>query len=293
MKEYKRLGVYLDEWPDDKDVLAYTARIAALAESEAIHCVCYARHEDEHDGAREDHEAWIRERLPESLHGLLAVQVVKDHPVEAMMQMARAESLDLVLAGRSLPSSQLAVGNAFNRIARKAPCTVLLVPEDAKVHLARALVPVDFSEHSKLAIEAAIDFARASEESNPQVIVQTVYRVGYGYRKMGITLEEASKQLHQVNLERLQQFVAGIDTAGVEFELECTCSENPAAAVHEFADVRNMDLICVGSRGVTSAALALLGGTAEQVVVGASAPVLVVKRKGETAHFLDALFGTG
>jgi nucleotide-binding universal stress UspA family protein len=291
MKQFKRLGVYLDEWPDDVDVLAFTGRIATLAEAESIHCVFWARHEDVEAGGRGDHAAFVRQHLPAELHDRVTVQVERAHAVEALLKVAKDKALDLVLVGRSLPSAQIAVGNAFNRIARKAPCSVLLVPAESQVHLSRILVPVDFSAHAKLAVEAAVQFARASEEAHPQVVAQTVYGVGYGHTKTGMTLEQACEKLGEVNRQQLEEFVKGVDTQGVAFELECTCSEDPAAAVHELAKVKKMDMICVGSRGVTSTAVALLGGTAEQIVAGASAPVLVVKRKGETAHFLEALFG--
>lgn len=291
MMTYKRLGVYLDEWPDDVDVLAHTARIATLAQSASIDCVYYARHESEEAGGRPDPAAFVRQHLPAELHDRITMQVVRSAPVEAVLRTARDRELELIVLGRSLPSSQIAVGNVFNRIARKAPCSVLLVPEAARVHLSRVLVPVDFSPHARLAIEAAVDFARASGEPNPQVVVQTVYAVGYGYAKLGLTLEQASRQLCEVTRKQLETFVAGIDTQGVAFELVCTFSEDPASAVHELARVRRMDLVCVGSRGASSGMASLLGGTAEQIFVNAATPVLIVKRKGETIGLLDALFG--
>jgi nucleotide-binding universal stress UspA family protein len=50
-----------------------------------------------------------------------------------------------------------------------------------------------------------------------------------------------------------------------------------------------MDAIVIGSRGATLPADALLGVTTERVLLNASCPVLVVKRKGETFGFLDAV----
>ena len=229
--------------------------------------------------------------LPAELHGRLNISVHEKHACEAMLQAAHREDLDLIIAGRSLPSNQVAVGNAFNRLARKAPCTVLLVPQDTHVHLARVLVPVDFSEHAKLAVTAALDFARASAEHQPQVIVQHVYSVDYGYSKTGVTLEEAGKRMAEANRKKLEAFVKDIDTSGVQFELVASCSESVEQAIADLAASRHMDLLCVGSRGITSSAVALLGGTAERIIATSPKPVLLVKRKGETARFLDVLFG--
>lgn len=55
------------------------------------------------------------------------------------------------------------------------------------------------------------------------------------------------------------------------------------------ASARNMDVIVIGSRGATLPAIALLGATTERVLLEASVPVLVVKRKGETFRFLDVI----
>ena len=53
MQQFKHVGIYLDEWPDDKDVLNFTARIAELGGCEQIACVCYARHpQDSPDAVR-------------------------------------------------------------------------------------------------------------------------------------------------------------------------------------------------------------------------------------------------
>ncbi len=292
MKELKRLAVYLDEWADDKDVLAFAGRIALLAESESILCVYLQRHHPDAPGAVK-HEQFVKSHLPAELHDRLTLEVHQTGAVDVVLKAARDQELDLVLAGRSLPSNQVAVGNAFNRLSRKAPCSVFLIPQDAHVHLSRVLVPVDFSEHSRLAIDAALDIARSSEEATPQVVVQTVFCVDYGYSKSGLTLEEASERMEDLARKRLAAFVADIDTSGVDFELVCSCSEVPEHAISDLAASRKMDMICVGSRGVTSSAVALLGGTAERIIAAVAKPVLIVKRKGETARLLDVLLGRG
>ena len=292
MKRFKRLGVYLDEWPDDEDVLAFADRLATLAGSESIACIYWARNESGSEQAR-DHEAFVREHLSPDVMARTRLEVVQGHALGAVLQVAHGQQLDLILAGRSLPSEQVAVGNVFNRLARKSPCSVLLIPKDTRVHMARIMVPIDFSDHSKLALEAALDIARASDEHGPQVVAQAVFAVDYGYSKTGVSLEEAKRRLEKVTRQRLEEFVADVDKSGVEFELVCTCSECPADAVRELAAARNMDLICIGSRGITSDTVALLGGTTERIIATAPKPLLIVKRKGETAHLLDVLLGRG
>ncbi|HNQ24209.1 MAG TPA: universal stress protein [Phycisphaerae bacterium] len=291
MEQFKRLGVYLDEWPDDKDVLAFTARIAELGDPESVHVVYFTRRAEDDPRGPFDHEGTLRRHLSPGLMQRVTMQVERQGAVDTMLRAARRLDLDLVLAGRVLPASQLAVGHGFNRLARKAPCDVLLIPEGAAVHLSRVLVPVDFSDHSRMALRAAALFARASGEPRPQLYVQTVFAVGYGYSKAGCTLEEAVRGLEQIHQQRLEEFVQGVDLSGLSCELHCSASDEPEAAIVQFAQARKADLICVGSRGMTPTASVLLGGTVDRLVTRASLPLLIVKRKGETLGLLDALLG--
>lgn len=291
MEQIKRLGVYLDEWPDDMNVLAYTARLAQLADLEMVHVVYYSRRAPDDPRGPYEHERTLRDNLPTDLMQRVTLQIEPQGAVEATLRAARERELDLILAGRTLPASQLATGHAFNRLARKAPCSVMLIPEGAAVHLSRVLVPVDFSEHAKLALRAAVGLARASGEPRPQVLVQTVFSVGYGYSKTGLTLEQAVRAQEQAHQRRLEEFVRDVDFSGLTCELQCSSADEPEAAIVQFAQARKVDLICVGSRGMTRMASVILGGTAERIVAGAPMPVLIVKRKGETLSLLDVLLG--
>lgn len=291
MEQFNRLGLYLDEWPDDENVLTYASRIAELAHPEVIHVVYYSRRSADDPRGPFDHEEMLHRHLPSEIMQRVTLQIEPHRAVDLMLHAARERELDLILAGRTLPASQLATGHAFNRLARKAPCNVLLVPEGAAVHLSRVLVPVDFSAHAKMALLAGIAFVRASGEPRPQVYVQTVFSVGYGYSKAGLTLEDAARELEEVNRRRLEEFVQDVDLSGLTHELYCSASDEPEAAIIQFAQARKADLICVGSRGMTTAASVLLGGTVDRLVARAPTPVLIVKRKGETLGLLDVLLG--
>lgn len=291
MEQIKRLGLYLDEWPDDMNVLAYTTRLARLTDLEMVHVVYYSRRAPDDPRGPYEHERTLREQLPADLMPRVTLQIEPQGAVEATLRAARERELDLVLAGRTLPASQLATGHAFNRLARKSPCSILLIPEGASVHLSRVLVPVDFSEHARLALRAAVALARASGEPRPQVLVQTVFSVGYGYSKTGLTLEAAVRAQEQVHQRRLEEFTRDVDFSGLTCELQCSSADEPEAAIVQFAQARKVDLICVGSRGMTRVASVILGGTAERIVAAAPMPVLIVKRKGETLGLLDFLLG--
>ncbi len=297
MKQYQRIGVFLTGSHADDVALGFAGRFAEVANAEKILCVYVPGGGPEAHGGETLDIDKLREKivglLPESVSGLAEVEVHEGGGIAEILCSARDLELDLIVKGRRLPAHQAAVGSAFTKLTRKAPCSVLVVPNYCRPHVSRILVPVDFSAHSKLALEAALEIARAGQGGErAQVLVQSVYCVGYGYQKLGMDLEQAIAKQAEVTQQKLDEFLADIDTGGVQFETICTCSEDTAQAVHELAAARKMDMIAVGSRGLSPTAAAILGGTAEQITLNAPQPVLIVKQKGETTGLLDVLLGT-
>ena len=297
MKQYRRIGVFLTGSPADDEALALAGRFAAVAESEKVLCVYVHGGGPETAGAKSVNIEELRERvigaLPDDVAARAEVEVHEGSGIAEILRSARDLGLDLVVKGRRLPAHQAAVGSAFTKLARKSPCSVLIVPNYCRPHISRVLVPVDFSEHAKLALEAALEIARAgaAKDERPQVLAHTVYCAGYGYHRLGMDRDEAIAKQAEVTQRKLDEFLEGVDTSGVQFETICTCSEDTAASVHELAAARKMDLVVVGSRGLSATAAAILGGTAEQILQHAPLPVLIVKRKGETVGLLNALLG--
>lgn len=292
MNRYQRIGILLTGSPGDENALAYAAQLCELNQTQRVACV-YLRNSDEPREPMTDDQARakVEAALANLPAGALQFEAI-DRDIFRMLQIARDEQLDLIVVGRRLYSDQESIGSAFGRLARKGPCDVLVVPNYAQMHFGRVLVPVDFSDHSAAALRVGLDLARASGDEHPQVVVQTVFSVGYGYRKVSSDLHTAIKELEQVTCKKLDEFMQGFDTKGVELETVCTCSEKPFAAVDEFAAVRKMDLIVLGSRGATWTTAVVLGSTTERILMGSASPVLIIKHKGETLHLLEALLGS-
>ena len=287
MNPIKKLGVFLNEEPGDREAIAFTNLLAKIDPPESIHCIMVRGIEDSVETPPPDPEV-IRDQIREQISSKVSIQVCEGNGLYEMLRTARDQDLDMIVVGRRLPSDQLGVGQIFYRLARKSPCNVLVVPEHAYAHLSRLVVLSDGCPHSKLALEAALYLSKASRE-RPQVVVQSVYSVAYGYRYSALSPEEAAQKLETQQRKKMKEFLAEVDTSGVDFEVVFKCSRDTAGAAHDLASAKNMDAIVVGSRGATLPAIALIGSTTEQVLLNSPVPVLVVKKKGETFGFLDAL----
>lgn len=292
MQRFKRLAVFLHNSPSDAAALAYAGEFARLAHSETVYCV-HVREPDESPDADPDMATFreaVRAQLPSEVARLTEVEIRAGVGVGEILKSARTADYDMLIVGRRLPSEHVGIGSTFARLARKAPCTVFTVPRGARPHLERLLIAVDFSEHSKLALENAIGIAKASGAGRPQLIVHSNAILGYGYTKLGLTLQQAVVERERVARQQLEEFVRQVDTSGVAVELVPTVADSTDDAILEVAISRKMDVIVVGSRGQGS--VSILGSTPERLLHHSPLPVLIVKRKGETVPILEALFGS-
>ncbi len=170
---------------------------------------------------------------------------------------------------------------------------MLVVPVYSRVHIQRYLVPIDRSDHARRALEVTLDLARLDASGKVQIVTQQIYSVGYGYQYTGTDFHDAGKKLEAVCDKKLEKFMADLDTTGIDIRSINTCSDDPARAVSDLAIAMKLDVIVIGSRGLSSTMAALLGSTAERILMASPIPVLIVKKKGETTHLLTALLGDG
>jgi nucleotide-binding universal stress UspA family protein len=139
----------------------------------------------------------------------------------------------------------------------------------------RILVPVDGSEISNKALSTALQMARQSGGSVLLVHAfdELAYAMGYGYTPK--QFEAAREALTKV----LSDAKAIAESAGVAAQTKLI--EQPAQRLGDViateAAAWDADLVVVGTHGRRGIGRALLGSGAEQIIRGASVPVLVIR----------------
>ena len=141
-----------------------------------------------------------------------------------------------------------------------------------KMNLKKILVPLDGSENSIRGLEHAISLAKLADASivgthvsyvpgnlaNPRqgFINQELVKEAKGY------LDTAKKQCDENNIEFTSEIISG----------------TPSTGIVEFAHNANnkINLIVIGTRGLTSAKEAFLGSVSHHVVHKSKVPVLLV-----------------
>jgi nucleotide-binding universal stress UspA family protein len=149
----------------------------------------------------------------------------------------------------------------------------------------KILVPVDFSECSRLAVEFAASFAR---KSSAEIYLLHVLESGETDSGLGSTgtwagAEEVATVPYMIARlkiikSQMQDFISknGLTEIPVHDSIEVG---DPAAKINHAAEKYAADIIVMGTHGVSGLKEIFIGSTAEKVVQHANRPVLSIKEK--------------
>lgn len=210
-----------------------------------------------------------------------------DHPLDTFLRWAKIKDVDLIVMGRK--ESLSGSGTLANGVAKKAPCSVMLLQEKRPPGLpTKILVPTDFSEHNHLIYTFG---ERIADEMSASLLPIHIFDVPSGYSKTGKSYDEFA-EIMQANAEKdFKKFVSKHNHPELECHYVLSDHDNPGELIMQEAGKLQADMIIMGSRGRTSSAAILLGSTAERLIEANNLlPMIIFKRKGETMGFFEALF---
>ena len=294
MQRFKDIlvGVALDDY--DAAVLDYAALVAFMSHADRVRFLHVRPEPLAMGGLYQEYittfdesatEAWqrLQEVVAQHYHGPSnadAEPALRDgNPLAELLRMTRAEDVDLVVVGKDHNGGALA-----EKLARKAPCSVLIVPDALPERTERVLVPVDFSDHAADAVDVAAGFADAAGLAELHVLHV------YPAPPAKLDSEQARADLDARARRYLDEFLDGLDLGGLHAVGHLACSGDVHAAIDSQTELLGADLVVIGTRGRTAGAAVLLGSVAERAVRAARVPTVAVKRKGATLSLLDALF---
>ncbi len=158
--------------------------------------------------------------------------------------------------------------------AMLAAANVHAGPPAFRIH--RILVPVDFSDCAKKALQYAIPLAQEHEAALTLLyIVPPIYTVGeYG----GIEYPQLQAEMQASGIKALEKLRDAEVRDQVPTEMVVRLGA-PANEIIEAARELNSDLIVVSTHGRTGLKHLLLGSVAEHVVRRAPCPVLIVRER--------------
>lgn len=196
---------------------------------------------------------------------------------------AREHEVDLIVMPAHGPSAlrRFFIGSVTQRVARCAPCPVLVVRErtlktkQPGFGVKRIIVPTDFSEGSKKAFPYATALARKFGATITLVYVVPTH-LALSLSQLGEVLEE--KRVTEQAREELPRF----REAELDPHLQVSTmvlTGGPTYGICQTAESEAADLIVMSTHGHTGFQRFMLGSVTEHVLRHAPCPVLVVREK--------------
>lgn len=141
--------------------------------------------------------------------------------------------------------------------------------------MAKLLVAVDGSEHSRRAVEHLLRLKAAPGE-NEVHLLNVQIPIESGHARMFVTHDELEDYYRDEGLAALKDAREMLDAAGVPFEFHIAVG-HVAQTIAAYAREKGFDQILVGSHGRSALTHLLLGSVATDVLRLSEVPVTLVK----------------
>jgi len=211
------------------------------------------------------------------LDGSIEAMVCEGEPHEVVVDIAASKNADLIALGTHGRKGfkKLFMGSVTSRVIVSSPCDVLVVNkpcEKCEGKYNSILLSYDGSEFSKKALKRACELAKSDGSEITALYVIPHYEVF-------ITSGMEKSMIHdaQTIMEDAKKIASGY---GIEIKTEIVeehVAEKTAEKIVGTANRLKSDLIIRGPRGWAGINKAMIGSIAEDVIINASCPVLIIK----------------
>ena len=204
-----------------------------------------------------------------------------------LISYTKKNDIDLLIVGHHT-SDRTTSNSLAEKLARKAFCSVMVVPRQINPLFEKILVAVDFSDHSLNALDVATAFAKAADIDH--IYILNTYQVPPGHHKTGKTYDEFGDIMLENAKSKLQDILSKVDLKSIVPRAYFKKNNNIIESINCFSENMGADIVVVGARGRSSdIAAILLGSITEGLIRKTQRTLLAVKEKGEGLNILEAL----
>jgi nucleotide-binding universal stress UspA family protein len=195
----------------------------------------------------------------------ISVDVVEGSPYDKILHWVSFKQIDLLIVGRKQQSG--GSGITALRVAHRADCHTLFVPENADLAPDKIMVPIDFSINSANAIRMALNFKKIL----PETVVEAVHAVNYLPTDYHFGLNENPDYLEafrRVQKEKYETMIKKYQLPKDEFQM--TFIENyynkAARELALYARKEKFNLVIMGAQGHSTLRNFFYGSVTESFV---------------------------
>jgi nucleotide-binding universal stress UspA family protein len=211
------------------------------------------------------------------LDGSIEALVCEGEPHEVVVDIAASKNADLIALGTHGRKGfkKLFMGSVTSRVIASSPCDVLVVNkpcEQCQGKYTSILISYDGSEFSKKSLKHACELAKSDGSEITALYVIPHYEVF-----ITSSMEESMIHDAQKIMEDAKKIASG---HGVEIKTEIVeehVAEKTAEKIVETANRLKSNLIIRGPHGWSCINKAMIGSIAEDIIINAPCPVLIIK----------------
>lgn len=207
----------------------------------------------------------------------VAFEVVEGKAYQKLLEMIELKNIDLLVVGNKEQSE--GSGITARRIARKAKCNILFIPENIPEKINEILVPIDFSKNSARALKNALSLSNGNTLVTAVNIIQMLHTDYYTGLAMNIDFRESMREKAIDAFDDFQlEYVSNKDRDRLKTEVVINETDNVTTQLKDYLRRHKFDLIVMGAKGHTLFELFLMGSVTESFVDSyAKTPVLVIR----------------
>ncbi|MGL1888058.1 MAG: universal stress protein [Reichenbachiella sp.] len=217
------------------------------------------------------------------------LSIKSGQPTKCILKESASEDIDLIIVGRK--NEKEGGGVIIHRLARRAACSLLIIPKEYNNHLKKLLVPIDFSDHSVESMNKIIEMS-TKNLPNVKIVAQHVYHVPSGYHYTGKSFNEFAQIMEDNAAKQYVRFEKKLIKNDLDISAIYTLDrhEDTIEMIYSTALKKKANVIVIGAKGVSSTAALFLGSRAEKLIQKDSKiPVYVVRTKGNQKGLIEYL----
>lgn len=224
----------------------------------------------------------------EKLSGMtFQTQVETGNPLKAVVNALACGEYDLLIIIVETECDRLFA----ERLVRKSPVAVLVVPMGAVPSFDRILTATDFSDLASLCIDLSEAFASLAPATPSIELLNVVARPSTSRATATMPAEDFMTFIEETTLTKLQELIDAHAKQPQNWSIRVAEHVLPSLQIMQHAEAKNVSLIVTGSHGRSALSTSLLGGQTADLVRRCTRPLLVVKNKNQSLVFLRSLLG--
>ena len=281
MLSTKKIAVAVDLSDSDKTVLQYTKHLADRLKVEKVNLIhvipgmLSPRHSElsvyQYLGLEFDIKGIVKDRLQKAGQAFFnngisfEVDVVEGKPYRQLMTYADNLDSDLLVVGVKSDSGKS--GITAQKVVRNFEGSVLFVPEDVTMEVAKIAVPMDFSDNSARALKTALSMAKKMENCSVRCI-HAINSVPSHYFFDQKLKSDLNRQLLSLAENAWEMFLEKNDLEKEEISIDYRKDVDlpTEKLLLDYFENENIDLVVMGAKGHSVFENFLYGSVTEELV---------------------------